>query len=198
MDATTGQSLYPLHHSKTIHLVRHAQGVHNVEGEKNHDAYLSDDLFDANLTPLGWKQVVAGRILLNIILSSISECFSEDSYAEDYVGSNKFDTTAEEAELPRTHPIRLAWDLAKQAFDEAISELNTLNTESYKDSTWIMQLLSDNLTLWNSDIPEDGEKSQKANDTAKLGGGDDVRGDDCEANGWLVRTSLGFDACVGT
>jgi hypothetical protein len=46
-----------------------------VEGEKNHDAYLSDDLFDANLTPLGWKQVVADRILLNIILSSISEWF---------------------------------------------------------------------------------------------------------------------------
>jgi hypothetical protein len=43
-----------------------------VEGEKNHDAYLSDDLFDANLTPLGWNQVVAGRIL-EIILSSISE-----------------------------------------------------------------------------------------------------------------------------
>ncbi|PNX77405.1 phosphoglycerate mutase-like protein, partial [Trifolium pratense] len=57
MDTTAGPSLYPLHHSKTIHLVRHAQGVHNVEGEKNHDAYLSDDLFDANLTPLGWKQV---------------------------------------------------------------------------------------------------------------------------------------------
>ncbi|WJX25371.1 hypothetical protein P8452_14419 [Trifolium repens] len=84
------------------------------------------------------------------------------------------DTTAEEAELPRTYPIRLAWDLAKQAFDEAISELNTLNKESDKDSTSIMQLLRDNLTLWNSDIPEDGEKSQKANDTAKLGGGDDV------------------------
>ncbi|WJX16824.1 hypothetical protein P8452_06812 [Trifolium repens] len=58
MDVTAGQSLYPLHHSKTIHLVRHAQGVHNVEGEKNHDAYLPDDLFDANLTPLGWKQIV--------------------------------------------------------------------------------------------------------------------------------------------
>ncbi|GAU48514.1 hypothetical protein TSUD_244340 [Trifolium subterraneum] len=57
MDTTAGQSLYPLHQSKTIHLVRHAQGVHNVEGEKNHDAYLSDDLFDANLTPLGWNQV---------------------------------------------------------------------------------------------------------------------------------------------
>ncbi|AES98339.1 phosphoglycerate mutase family protein [Medicago truncatula] len=57
MDTAPGQSLYPLHHSKTIHLVRHAQGVHNVEGEKNHDAYLSYDFFDANLTPLGWQQV---------------------------------------------------------------------------------------------------------------------------------------------
>ncbi|OIW14566.1 hypothetical protein TanjilG_14952 [Lupinus angustifolius] len=52
-----GQSLYPLHRSKTIHLVRHAQGFHNVEGDKNYEAYLSYDLLDASLTPLGWKQV---------------------------------------------------------------------------------------------------------------------------------------------
>ncbi|XP_061351382.1 phosphoglycerate mutase-like protein 1 isoform X3 [Gastrolobium bilobum] len=57
MDTAAGQSLYPLHRCKTLHLVRHAQGFHNVEGEKNNDAYLSYDLFDANLTPLGWKQV---------------------------------------------------------------------------------------------------------------------------------------------
>lgn len=49
-----------------------------------------------------------------------------------------------------------ACHLAKQAFDEAISELDTLNEESYKDSTLIMQLLRDNLTLWTSDIPEEG------------------------------------------
>ncbi|KAK7362443.1 hypothetical protein VNO77_04557 [Canavalia gladiata] len=78
-------------------------------------------------------------------------------------------------ELPPTHPIRLglalnfsvfyyeimnsperACHLAKQAFDEAIAELDTLNEESYKDSTLIMQLLRDNLTLWTSDLPEDG------------------------------------------
>ncbi|CAN1314071.1 14-3-3-like protein GF14 iota [Linum perenne] len=78
-------------------------------------------------------------------------------------------------ELPSTHPIRLglalnfsvfyyeimnsperACHLAKQAFDEAIAELDTLNEESYKDSTLIMQLLRDNLTLWTSDLPEDG------------------------------------------
>ncbi|PON59631.1 Histidine phosphatase [Parasponia andersonii] len=54
---TAGLSLYPMHRSKTIHLVRHAQGFHNVAGEKDHNAYLSYDLLDAQLTPLGWNQV---------------------------------------------------------------------------------------------------------------------------------------------
>ncbi|CAA7038159.1 unnamed protein product [Microthlaspi erraticum] len=104
-------------------------------------------------------------------------------------------TTAAEAKLPPTHPIRLglalnfsvfyyeimsaperACHLAKQAFDEAISELDTLNEESYKDSTLIMQLLRDNLTLWTSDIPEEGgDEANKTNGSAKHGaGGDDA------------------------
>jgi 14-3-3 protein epsilon len=79
------------------------------------------------------------------------------------------------SELAPTHPIRLglalnfsvfyyeilnspdrACNLAKQAFDEAIAELDTLGEESYKDSTLIMQLLRDNLTLWTSDMQDDG------------------------------------------
>ena len=44
--------------------------------------------------------------------------------------------------------------LAKQAFDDAIAELDTLDEESYKDSTLIMQLLRDNLTLWTSEDNE--------------------------------------------
>ena len=47
--------------------------------------------------------------------------------------------------------------LAKAAFDDAIAELDTLSEESYKDSTLIMQLLRDNLTLWTSDMQGDGE-----------------------------------------
>jgi len=44
-----------------------------------------------------------------------------------------------------------ACELAKSAFDQAISKLDQLSEESYKDSTLIMQLLRDNLTLWTSD-----------------------------------------------
>jgi len=49
-----------------------------------------------------------------------------------------------------------ACNLAKDAFDKAIAELDTLNEDSYKDSTLIMQLLRDNLTLWTSEDNNDG------------------------------------------
>lgn len=73
-------------------------------------------------------------------------------------------------EMPPTNPIRLglalnfsvfhyeianspeeAISLAKTTFDEAMADLHTLNEDSYKDSTLIMQLLRDNLTLWTAD-----------------------------------------------
>jgi broad specificity phosphatase PhoE len=57
METGAGIGLYPLHRCKTIYLVRHAQGIHNVDGEKNYKAYMSHDYFDAELTQLGWKQV---------------------------------------------------------------------------------------------------------------------------------------------
>uniref|UniRef100_A0A7C8YDX0 Phosphoglycerate mutase-like protein 1 n=2 Tax=Opuntia streptacantha TaxID=393608 RepID=A0A7C8YDX0_OPUST len=57
MDNVNSPGLYPLHCCKTIHLVRHAQGVHNIEGEKNYKAYMKPEYFDAPLTPLGWQQV---------------------------------------------------------------------------------------------------------------------------------------------
>ncbi|KAL5719316.1 hypothetical protein ACHQM5_012111 [Ranunculus cassubicifolius] len=57
MDVIADATLFPLHRCKTLHLIRHGQGIHNVEAEKDFNAYLSPTLFDAQLTPLGWKQV---------------------------------------------------------------------------------------------------------------------------------------------
>jgi len=88
--------------------------------------------------------------------------------------------TDEANDLPSTHPIKLglalnfsvfhyeimndgnlACELAKKAFDDAIAELDHLKEDSYKDSTLIMQLLRDNLTLWTSETDQaqnDGEQ----------------------------------------
>uniref|UniRef100_A0A915PM54 14-3-3 domain-containing protein n=1 Tax=Setaria digitata TaxID=48799 RepID=A0A915PM54_9BILA len=49
-------------------------------------------------------------------------------------------------------------DILAMAFDDAIAELDTLNEDSYKDSTLIMQLLRDNLTLWTSDTGADDQE----------------------------------------
>ncbi|CAN6234155.1 unnamed protein product [Urochloa humidicola] len=57
MEPSAGTAIYPLHRCKTIHLVRHAQGLHNVEGDKDHSAYMKPEFFDACITPLGWNQV---------------------------------------------------------------------------------------------------------------------------------------------
>ena len=50
--------------------------------------------------------------------------------------------------------------LAKTAFDDAISELDSLQEEQYKDATLIMQLIRDNLTLWTSDTAQDDEEGE--------------------------------------
>nr|CAI5825427.1 unnamed protein product [Callosobruchus analis] len=87
------------------------------------------------------------------------------------------------SKMQSTHPIRLglalnfsvfyyeiinsparACHLAKQAFDDAIAELDTLNEDSYKDSTLIMQLLRDNLTLWTSDTQGEADEPQEPGD----------------------------------
>jgi 14-3-3 protein epsilon len=50
-----------------------------------------------------------------------------------------------------------ACQLAKQAFDDAIADIEKIEEENYKDSTTIMQLIRDNLTLWTQEL-EHGEE----------------------------------------
>lgn len=116
--------------------------------------------------------------------------------AENSLSAYKSASDIAVTELPPTHPIRLglalnfsvfyyeilnspdrACQLAKQAFDDAIAELDTLSEDSYKDSTLIMQLLRDNLTLWTSDMQgddgDDGKGDAKDGDADGGDGGDE-------------------------
>lgn len=97
---------------------------------------------------------------------------SKESYQEAYNFCSDPDNG-----LKATHPIRLglalnysvffyeisddhkeACDLAKKEFDAAIADLDTLQEDAYKDSTLIMQLLRDNLTLWTSEEKGDDDE----------------------------------------
>lgn len=99
----------------------------------------------------------------------LAEFSQKDTYKTN--AENKYKDALELAKnLQPTHPTRLglalnasvcyyeilkkpqeACKLAKDAFDQAIQKLDTLNDSSYKDSTLIMQLLRDNLTIWTSE-----------------------------------------------
>ena len=105
----------------------------------------------------------------------LAEFETEDQERKD-VGDKSLKAYQEASDIAKeklasTHPIRLglalnfsvfhyeimnspekACKLAKSAFDDAIAELDNLTEESYKDSTLIMQLLRDNLTLWTADV----------------------------------------------
>lgn len=100
----------------------------------------------------------------------LAEFASDDKFAKE--AENKYKSALELAKnkLAPTHPTRLglalnasvcyyeilknpqaACNLAKQAFDEAIQKLDSLSDSTYKDSTLIMQLLRDNLTIWTAE-----------------------------------------------
>lgn len=95
-------------------------------------------------------------------------------------------TTIATSELSPTHPIRLglalnfsvfyfeilanstkACQMAQNAFDEAIKALDQCIEEHYRDSTLIMQLLRDNLTLWQSDAGVGDGKFPAGDDGSK-------------------------------
>mmetsp|Transcript_19739 Transcript_19739/g.17452 ORF Transcript_19739/g.17452 Transcript_19739/m.17452 type:complete len:248 (+) Transcript_19739:31-774(+) len=109
-------------------------------------------------------------------ISEFAKASEKDGAAQKSLGSYEEAHNIAKKDLEATHPIRLglalnfsvfyyeilqardkACDMAKNAFDEAISGLDNVSDEYYKDSTLIMQLLRDNLTLWTSDMPEEGD-----------------------------------------
>jgi hypothetical protein len=113
------------------------------------------------------------RYLVEVTTGDKRDALSEKS-------KDAYDNATQVAQyLPSTHPIKLglalnfsvfhyeikcdgkkACELAKKAFDDAIAELDNLEEDSYKDSTLIMQLLRDNLTLWTSESEQEENDGQ--------------------------------------
>jgi len=148
---------------------------HQKEVTKDQDQTEKAESTEIKTSEVGEAQVfylkMAGdyyRYLAEAVHSDDNEQNSADFYKKAFELS--------QVVLEPTHPIRLglalnysvcfyeilkdkkkACQLAKDAFDEAISKLDKLEESDYKDSTLIMQLLRDNLTLWtSSEAPEDG------------------------------------------
>merc|ERR1712217_830167 len=107
-------------------------------------------------------------------IAEFSDSDKKAKAAESARAAYKDAQAVAEKDLAVTHPIRLglalnysvfqyevlnkpedACKMARTAFEDAIAELDNVAEESYKDSTLIMQLLRDNLTLWTSD--QEGE-----------------------------------------
>jgi len=104
--------------------------------------------------------------------------------AQDAHDAYQAATVVADSQLAATHPIRLglalnfsvfyyevfgapdkACKLAKTAYDEAAKVMRDLDEDTYKDSSQILQLLGDNLSLWTQAAAEDGAKAPEQDGT---------------------------------
>lgn len=154
--------------SKTEHLVKEYKGQIESEVETISQEVLTL-LKDFLINDEETEAQVFYKKMAGDYYRYLAECVTEGDFDEQ---ATKYYSQAFEIatkQLEATHPIRLglalnysvceyeirknqkgACTLAKDAFDDAISKLDKLDESDYKDSTLIMQLLRDNLTLWTS------------------------------------------------
>merc|ERR1712045_280528 len=139
------------------------------------------ELLDKNLiptTPSGESKVFYVKMKADYYryIAEFTSGDKKNQASQDAKAAYAEATAVAEKDLLVTHPIRLglalnysvfmyevlnqpdeACKMARTAFEDAIAELDNVAEDSYKDSTLIMQLLRDNLTLWTSD-QEDGQQ----------------------------------------
>jgi len=165
--------------AKRVNLIK----IYRAVVEKELDKICTEilELLDQYLVPSATTAEAAVFYLkmkadYNRYLSEYKIASERDAAAEQTLQAYQAAQDKAAAELKTTNPIRLglalnfsvfyyevqnqpekACQLAKQAFDDAVQDVDSLNEESYKDSTLILQLLRDNLTLWSSEM-QDQEK----------------------------------------
>ncbi|EGR33251.1 hypothetical protein IMG5_058070 [Ichthyophthirius multifiliis] len=159
--------------SKNINLLRE----YKKKIEQELSQFCNDilELLDSHLVPK------SKEIIIDILLEYASGQ-THDQAANGALDAYQKASDIANKDLNTTHPIRLglalnfsvfyyevmndpskACNLAKQAFDEAIADIEHIEEDQYKDATTIMQLIRDNLTLWTSELQNDEEDAQVEN-----------------------------------
>nr|AGU38301.1 14-3-3 protein [Cryptocaryon irritans] len=171
--------------SKNLQLLREYKK--KIESELND--YCNDilNLIDKNLIPTASNS--ESKVFYQKMKGDYYRYVSEYAQGDDLTKSSenaanayKEATDVANADLKTTHPIRLglalnysvfyyevlndpskACNLAKQAFDDAIADIEHIEEDQYKDATTIMQLIRDNLTLWTSEMNDEAEGEDDQN-----------------------------------
>lgn len=149
-----------------------------IEGEITSICQDIIDLLDKNVLPLAssaeskvYYLKMKGDYLR--YLSEISSTESRESVSKKAQEAYQAATDLAEKDLPPINTTRLglalnysvlfyeilnepkaACELAQKAFDDALRDIDSVDDNTYKDSTMIMQLLKDNLLLWGNDSQE--------------------------------------------
>ena len=100
-------------HSKIIHLVRHAQGVHNIAGEKDPAGYLLEENEDALLSSLGEEQ-----------------CHSLEN-------STELTSFSQNASLLIVSPMRRTLQTATLSFPHLINKIPWIGYENVREQTGV-------------------------------------------------------------
>merc|ERR1712047_159863 len=132
---------------------------------------------ERNLLSVAFKNVVGARRSSWRVISSIEQktegAEKKQAMAKEYrekIEKELNDICGDVLNLLDKHLIPKASNAESKVFYlkmkgdyyRYLAELDTLNEDSYKDSTLIMQLLRDNLTLWTSDAAGENEEGGDA------------------------------------
>lgn len=148
-----------------------------IEGELSSLCYELIKLIDEKLLPISnkFENQIYFKKMRGDYYRYLAEFMTEEDCSNIIENCEKSYYEAEklaETHLQPTHPLKLglmlnisvfeyevaqrparAVQIASSALDKAFANIDKIKEDSFKESTLIMQLLRDNLTLWSSDSP---------------------------------------------
>ncbi|XP_065870682.1 phosphoglycerate mutase-like protein 1 [Euphorbia lathyris] len=148
-----------LPHSKILHLVRHAQGNHNVAGENNHDALLSPEFFDSHLSSLGLHQAndLRNHVQASGLIERIELVITSPLTRAMQTTVGVF---TDETKPDVKCPLILAIELCRERFGlhPCDKRRNISETRSLFPQIDFSLIESDEDNLWKDDVRENNEE----------------------------------------